>query len=498
MLTILKKLPSAYYIIGVFLLCLAYAFLSNDRLPFKYVDIFDEKSYIEIVKNFSTHFFEQSFNPYYVSRLLMPGIAHFIHRLFGITFTLDAIQSIFTILNGLTIFITLYFYYKIVQFKGYNKNITILGFCFLFVNFFILKLSNYYPILMDLFGFTSGIILYYYYIIKNRTAFLAILIVSMFVFPTTFLIAVSLIASSLISFDEKGLAIEKNFNKYLYPAFALCLLFEGFYLYSNYQLFVALAHKDYTVQSALFLIPVTFILVNSFIFFTIRYILKLLDGFNINRKGFVSPYFIFSLITLITFFAASKFLTVNFRDMKTLSSGEFLFNLMFQAFSFPLKFLITHFIYYGLFVVLIIYYRNTFFSYVAKNVDLFLKIIIILFSIFFILGTETRQFLQFYPFVVFMFLDSIKKVDFSKYQLIGIFTFQLIWSRFWYTINVPEGFLDKALPAKNFFGFPAQRYFQFQGPWLSTNNSLIYGVIFIITFITVSQILKKNSFNHKV
>lgn len=76
MLTILKKLPSAYYIIGVFLLCLAYAFLSNDRLPFKYVDIFDEKSYIEIVKNFSTHFFEQSFNPYYVSRLLMPGIAH--------------------------------------------------------------------------------------------------------------------------------------------------------------------------------------------------------------------------------------------------------------------------------------------------------------------------------------------------------------------------------------------------------------------------------------
>ncbi len=497
MLTTLKKIPSAYYIIGVFLLCLAYAFLSNDRLPFKYVDIFDEKSYIGIVKNFSKSFSEQSFNPYYVSRLLMPGIAHFIHRLFGITFTLQTIQGLFILLNVLAIFISLFFYYKIVRIKGYSNNITILGFCFLFVNFFVLKLSNYYPILMDLFGFTSGIMLYYYYTINSRIAFLIMLMVSMFIFPTTFLIAISLMASSVISFNEKGLAIGKNLNKYLYPTFALCSLFEIFYLYLIYKQFLVAANKDYTVQSALFLIPVTFILLNLFIFFTIRYILKLLDGFNITRKGFVSPYFIFSLVTLIVFFTVSKFLTVNFKDVKPLSSGEFLFNLMFQAFSFPLKFLITHFIYYGLFVVFIIYYRKAFFSYAAKNADSFMKIIIILFSVFFILGTETRQFLQFFPFIVFILLDGIKKVDFSKYQLIGIFTFQLIWSRFWYTINVPEGFLDKALLKKNFFEFPSQRYFQFQGPWLSTKNSLIYGVIFIIIFITVALILKKNSFNNK-
>lgn len=498
MLTTLKKISSAYYIIGVFLLCLAYAFLSNDRLPFKYVDIFDEKSYIEIVRNFSKSFFERSFNPYYISRLLMPGIAHFIHRLLGIAFTLQTIQGLFIILNGLAIFISLYFYYKIVKIKGYSKNITILGFCFLFVNFFVLKLSNYYPILMDLFGFTSGIILYYYYTIKNRTAFLLILMISMFVFPTTFLIAVSLIASSFISFNEKGLAIEKNFNKYVYLVFALCIVFELLYLYSNYNLFIAAAKKDYTVQSALFLIPVTFILLNSFIFFTIRYILNLLNGLNINRKGFFSPYLIFPSVILVLFFVVSKFITVNFKDPHTLSSGEFLFNLMFQAFSFPLKFLITHFIYYGLFVVFIIYYRKLFFSYAAKNSDSFLKTITILFSVFFILGTETRQFLQFFPFIVFIFLDSLKKVDFSRYQLAGIFVFQLIWSRFWYKINVPEGFLDKALSERNFFGFPAQKYFQFQGPWLSTNNSMIYGVIFILTFITVSLILKKNSFNNKV
>lgn len=498
MITTLKKIPLIYYIISAFLLCFVYAFLSNDRLPFRYVDIFDEKNYIEIVRNFSKFFFERRFNPYYISRLLIPGIVHFIHRLFGITFTVETIQSIFRILNGLTVFISLYFYYKIVRVKNYNKNITALGFCFLFVNFFVLKFSNYYPILMDLFAFTSGIILYYYYIIKNRIAFLIVLLISMLVFPTTLLIVVSIIASSFISFNKKGLNIEKNFNKYLYPVFALCILFELFYLYSNYKLFIGATKKDYSVQSALFLIPITFILLNSFIFFIIRYILQLLNNFNISRKGLVSPYFIFSSAILVVFIIASKFLTVNFKDAKTLSSSDFLFNLMFQAFSFPLKFIITHFIYYGLFVVFIIYYRKEFFAYAAKNSDSFLKIIIILFSVFFILGTETRQFLQFFPFIVFVFLDAIKKADFSRYQLITIFTFQLIWSRFWYTINVPEGFLDKALLEKNFFKFPAQKYFQFQGPWLSTNNSMIYGVLFIFTFITFSLILKKNSFKKKV
>jgi|GEM_PF-3570767 len=495
MITTLKKIPPSYYIICTFLLCLVYSFLSNDRLPFKYIDIFDERNYIEIIKNFSKNLSEQSFNPYYISRLFIPGIAHFIHQLFGIDYSLDNIQMVFTILNWLAIIIALYYYYKIVKTKNYSPAVSIIGFCFLFVNFFVLKFSNYYPILMDLFGFTSGMILYYYHIVKNRTIFFMVLLISMFIFPTTFLIAIAAVASNFIIFNKKGLNLEKYFNRYLYLIFSLCIVFELFYLYSHYKLFVSTAKKDYTVQSCLFLIPLTFILLNCFVFFTIKYMIRLFNNVALNIKGILSPLFIISTAIIILFVLISKFLSINFRDGAPLSSENFLFNLIFQAFSFPLKFLITHFIYYGLFVVFIVYFRNQLFSYAAEHSDPFLKIIIILFSAFFILGTETRQFLQFLPFIVFILLDAIKKIPFTIYQLTGIFTFQLLWSRFWYTINTPEGFLDKALIKKDFFEFPAQNYFQFQGPWLSTANSIIYGLIFILTFIIVVIFFKKNSNN---
>ena len=117
-------------------------------------------------------------------------------------------------------------------------------------------------------------------------------------------------------------------------------------------------------------------------------------------------------------------------------------------------------------------------------------------SLFFILGTETRQFLQFFPFIIFIFLDSIQKIHFNKYELFGIFAFQLVWSRFWYKINSPEGFLKNSIVDKNLFEYPSQKYFQFHGPWLSTTNSIIYGLIFIATFIIVQRILKSKSLNN--
>ncbi|RMZ61052.1 hypothetical protein D1632_03535 [Chryseobacterium nematophagum] len=127
-----------------------------------------------------------------------------------------------------------------------------------------------------------------------------------------------------------------------------------------------------------------------------------------------------------------------------------------------------------------------------SNLDSFQKIIFTLFIIFSILGTETRQFLQLFPFVLFIFLDSLKNYKFSANLVLGVFIFQLIWSRFWYIIDLPEGFLFYALKDKDISDFPAQRYFQFQGPWLSETNSIWYGAIFIIIYLIAYTILKKS------
>ncbi|CAA7390050.1 hypothetical protein CHRY9393_02348 [Chryseobacterium fistulae] len=103
--------------------------------------------------------------------------------------------------------------------------------------------------------------------------------------------------------------------------------------------------------------------------------------------------------------------------------------------------------------------RNT-----IPNLDLFQKIIFTIVIIFFILGTETSQFLQLFLFILFIFLYSLKKHKFSANLVFGIFIFPLIWSRFWYTIHIREPFLLYALKDNNLSDFLAQRYFQFQGP----------------------------------
>lgn len=484
----LKNIKPIHYLISIFLLSLLYAFISMDTLPFKYADIFDEKNYVAIVKNFPRLLRSQTFTPYYNSRLLVPAIGHCLFRILNIEYTLTNIEAVFLALNFLSIVVAIYYYFKIAQIKKYSQSTTILGFCFLFVNFFILKFSNFYPILMDVFGFTSGVILYYYYLAKNKFKFYSFLLIFMFIFPTTILIVLALITANFIVFNEKGIEIKKHIKTYRLVIFIPIILSLLYFYYHNYDLLILKTASDFSIQSAAGLIPVTIFLLGGFIFLALKYILPLLDKIYLNLKGYSSSQFIFPVGILVIYFLVSKYLSFNFHGQNTLSLEKFLFNIAQQATSFPLKFLITHFIYYGAFIIFILYFHRIFFSYMRKT-DSFQKIILIIF-ILFSLGTETRQFLQLYPFVIILFLDSIKEYKFNIKLLIGIFAFQLVWSRFWYTINSPEGFLTNAFPGPNFLEFPSQRYFQFQGPWLSTNNSMIYGGILLITYIIFRKILK--------
>ncbi|CAA7194359.1 hypothetical protein [Chryseobacterium potabilaquae] len=492
MLKYLNKIQPIYYILGVFLLCLTLTFLGNDRFPFKYAKDFDEKSYLEIIRYLPDLFHHKSFDSYYISRLLVPGIAHYIIRFLQLDYSNETIQNIFLGLNFLSILLGCYYYFKIIKIKNYSSNLIAIGFCFLFVNFFVMKFSSFYSILMDMFGFTSGIILYYYYLTKKKILFYSLLLICMFIFPTTILIVLGVMLSDIITFDEKGLNINKNFNKWLWSILSFALLFLVSICYIRYDFITTKANADFANQMSQNFIPLTILTFIIFLYFAVKQLLQIANNVSVRYKGFISPTFYSSIGILLFYLSVSKYLSVNFQGTKAFSSTSFIANLLYQILSFPLKFMITHFIYYGLFVVFILFFHKVLFLYAKNNLDSFQKIIFTLFIIFSILGTETRQFLQLFPFVLFIFLDSLKNYKFSANLVLGIFIFQLIWSRFWYIIDLPEGFLFYALKDKDISDFPAQRYFQFQGPWLSETNSIWYGAIFIIIYLITYTILKKS------
>lgn len=489
----LKKIEPVYYFITIFFLCLLYAFVNGDRLPYGYSQIFDEKHYIDIVVKFPEYLLNQNFTPYYNSRLLMPGLAHYLIRFANISYSLRNINLVFLILNLLSICTSIFFYIKISKFKGYTQNITILGFCLIFANFFILKFAGYYPILMDIFGFTSGIILYYFYIKKKDLAFYVSLFLSMFVFPTTILIVLALLTSSIISFNTTRINTTKNFTLIRYLLIACFIIFLSIFSINNYHDFLHDLTYEKSIQLAKPLIPLTVILVLPFIFILLRPFFQLLNGISINVKGVLSLKFVASLFIMIIFFVLSKYFSNNFHDKNPLNGNQFILNIITQIISFPLKFLISHFIYYGIFIIFFILYFKAFLKELFINTDSFLKFIVFLFIIF-SFGTETRQFLQLFPFIAIIFLDSIKSYKFEFKTISIIFLFQLLWSRFWYNINVPEGFLINSFPGSNYFIYPADKYFQFQGPWLSTEKSVMYGLFFLLTFIVAYLVFRnKNS-----
>lgn len=483
-----ENIKPIHWCVTIFLSVLFYTFLNNEILPIEYGKGLDEKNYIDIVKNFSFHLTQQDFNSYYNSRIIIPAIVHYIISILNLDSNIPTIRNLFLGLNLLSISLSLYYFYKIVKFKKYKESTIILGFCFLFVNFFILKFSNYYPVLLDVFGFTSGIIIFYYYLVKKKIAFFVSLFLSLFIFPTTILVLISAIASTLVVFSDKGLNINKNLNKYRVVLFAAIVFSILPFIYKLiYPTYIA---KNLT-QFELHLVPLTLMLLLTLIFFILKPLLLLFDKITFNTRFYYSPLFFIPVLSLILFTFISKYLSIHFNGNEPLSPLKFLINLFYQALSFPLKFLISHFIYYGLFVSIFLVFHKQFFTHL-RQANSFNKIITVVF-ILLSMGTETRQFIQLFPFFVFIFLNSINKYKFNMKFLIAIFVFQLIWSRFWYSINTPEGLLanSNSLPSPNFLEFPAQRYFQFQGPWLSTSNSIIYGCIFVFTYLMLLVLLKR-------
>ncbi len=482
-----ENIKPIHWFVTIFLSVLIYSFLNNEILPVEYGKGFDEHSYVDIAKNFSFHLTQRDFTPYYNSRIIIPAIIHYIISIMNLDSNIPTIRNLFLGFNLFSIALSLYYFYKIVKFKKYKESTIMLGFCFLFVNFFILKLSNYYPVLLDVFGFTSGLIIYYYYVVNNRIAFFVSLFLSLFIFPTTILILIAVITSTMLVFSDKGLNIEKHLNKYR------VLLFVGIVISIIpfiYKLIYPKFFPKSITQFELNLVPLAIGLLLILIVYISKPLLLLFDKITFNTRFYYSPLFFIPVLSLLLFNLISQHLSLHFNGNVPLSPLKFIINLFYQALSFPLKFLISHFIYYGLFVSIFLFFHKQFFTHLKQS-NSFYKIIAVVFILFSV-GTETRQFIQLFPFFVFIFLDSIDKYKFNMKFLIGIFAFQLLWSRFWYSINVPEGFLVNSLPGRpDFSEFPAQRYFQFQGPWLSTSNSIIYGCIFVFTYLILLVLLKR-------
>jgi hypothetical protein len=149
-------------------------------------------------------------------------------------------------------------------------------------------------------------------------------------------------------------------------------------------------------------------------------------------------------------------------------------NITISSIANPLTFLVSHVVYVGPIVLLLLYFLKPFIQQIDQyGVGLHLFILgYVLLSI----TSETRLFINAWPFFVAFLCKTIEEVKLPQGFYIYLFMSALALSKFWYRIEV-------AYFSEHYLNFPEQRYFMSQGPWMSDSMYLLQGAIVLVIFL---------------
>lgn len=450
---------------------------------------FDGEAYATITKNFFESLKLKNINAYYFQRAGIPFVVHLIFNFFHISFSDQNIIHAYQVTNTLFILIAVCFYFKISHFLQLTRNIEIIGFSALFYCFPILKFAMYYPILMDIPAFSIAVIMAYCYLKNNYYLFFLLVFIGSFVYPTFVVLCVLFVFKRPTNYQNKEvdkksiLEIIPYIISWIILPLLLCFIFlfwldsfkpkiDHFKIYLTNPLYIWFS----------FILTLTYLLWLNY-FPSKNFILKNTIK-TINYKSVV----LFIVVVILTKYIITSFAS---SGEVRLTLKDYLCHIVFQAIRNPLNFIVAHVYYFGLFPLLSIFIIKD----IKQEIQSFGLGMMLFFSafIFFSIGSESRQLINYYPFLVLLVLVALNK----KWNVSFIFSIlfliaSIILSHFWYRIN--KG-LSSETPLNDYiqqFKFPLQRYFMFQGPWVSDFRFKLHLAICAFLLLVLFVIFKKN------
>ncbi|MBC7694183.1 MAG: hypothetical protein H7141_01925 [Burkholderiales bacterium] len=457
---------------------------------------YDGLFYGDYAKYFIQYIKNNYIDSYHFQRVGIPFIIHYAFLFFKIEYTNPNIIHAFTFVNLSFIFFAIAYYFLISKTLILSRNIEIIGFASLFYCFPVLKLCLYCPVLMDIPAFCLSVILVYHYLKNNILSYFILLLIGSFIYPTFVLLSV------LFFFKKQDLNIQteelpksnkigtffKRFNishfLFCYSfSILLCVIYIVLFWHSSLELMA----RDYNGRPyATVLIWVSFFIALSYLSY-----LNYFPKFVFNIKRIFKSINIYGVILVITLIVLTKTI-VNFYSSKgepAFTLQSFLYNIIYQAVKNPFNFMIAHIFYFGFAPLLAFFLIKD----LKREISAFGMSMILFFNlfVFFSVGSESRQLLNYYPFFILLLviiLDKFWKVSLTFTILYTIMCIAL--SHFWYKINTATN-LSNQLVDLHPFEFPDQRYFMFQGPWVSDLMYKIHIAICIIILLLFWIAFKK-------
>ncbi len=147
---------------------------------------YDGVKYGVWAKNFYHEILVVGVNDYDTQRILPSAIVHYCLRLFGISLTDSHVIHAFGVLNALLLGLSAFVWSLLADMLEISPPGKWLGFVALFISFAILKWACYNPVLTDVSGFTTGMLMVYFYVRRSQAWLYVVTLLSSFIWPASF------------------------------------------------------------------------------------------------------------------------------------------------------------------------------------------------------------------------------------------------------------------------------------------------------------------------
>jgi hypothetical protein len=446
----------------------------------------DGRSYKVFTQKLYGAIFVTGLDQYYIQRLFVPAFLYIGFKITGISATDINVLWTYRILNLILLLVSVYFYNLIAKELKFKNKVIWLGFCSLIINFAVLKQSFYNPVYLDIPIFTIGIIQFYFYLKNNLTGMIMTAIIGAFTWPT-FLYS-SLILILLPIKSSSIIYTQKSIKNIILLIVAISFSVSGCYLYI-FHLDLLSINGISPINSTLILLSIIclflFLLLalNPLLKYNKLYDLKSCLG-SLRLKNIIIAIIMFSVI----------YITIHLQKPNELYNTDlFIMRILLLSITMPLIFLISHIIYFGPVLILMMYYWKNI-AGIVHSFGLGLTLFV-LFYVLLSINSESRNLINAFPVFIILSMLAINNINIKSQHLISFFCLSLLYSKFWFKLNISEFHDD--VPG-GFQQFPDQTYFMSLGPWMSYDMYLLQGTLVLLTGVLIFYILSRDYKSDKI
>jgi hypothetical protein len=431
----------------------------NEKIPVNNHTGWDGKHYANLTIHFEELAVQKQIDAYQYQRILTPAVIYYTAKLLGIPLHTENIVTVFYLYNSILLLTCALLFFNLCSFLKLNSATEIIGFSGLFLNYFVLKNTSYYPVLTDTTAYFMGFCIILFFFRQKDTLLLLTVLIGQFCYP------MFLVVSTPLALGIRNNSITNTLKRFaLFKVLAgvlIVLLLVGFYRI----FFVAdTIIPRYKMELNSYLLPLSILLVTiySWKMFTAFEQVHTIPSSGLNLK-----------IPFFKTLAVCVFATLTTYGVKQISIPEdvftpmvFIYNVLQQSIDNPLVFLVAHIIYLGPVLVLLVFFYRSFIQTLAGLGDS--AIVYFMFVLVFSIGSETRQFIHFFPFVVVVLLITLNRYEMTQQNALLFAGLSLLVSKCWLNINTPGSFTQYA-----YAQFPDQYYFMNHGPFMSDLSYII-------------------------